>query len=109
MEGGGKLTVWTGSQRPFALRTDLAQTFRIPTEQVRVVVSDTGSGYGGKQSSEMAIEAARLAKAANKPVKLVWTREEEFTWVVLSSCRGHRGVEWSAFGRDPGSLGIPQL
>ena len=44
---------------------------------------DTGSGYGGKHTGEAAIEAARLAKAAGKPVKLVWTREEEFTWAYF--------------------------
>ena len=47
---------------------------------IRVIVPDTGSGYGGKHTGEAAIEAARLARAAGKPVKLVWTREEEFTW-----------------------------
>jgi nicotinate dehydrogenase subunit B len=50
---------------------------------VRVIVPDTGSGYGGKHSGEAAIEAARLAKAAGKAVKLVWTREEEFTWAYF--------------------------
>jgi isoquinoline 1-oxidoreductase len=42
-----------------------------------------GSGYGGKHTGETAIEAARLAKAAGQPVRLVWTREEEFTWAYL--------------------------
>ena len=74
----GKLTVWTGTQRPFGVRTELAEAFRIPETQVRVIVPDTGSAYGGKHSGEYAIEAARLAKAAGKPVKLVWTRAEEF-------------------------------
>jgi isoquinoline 1-oxidoreductase len=50
---------------------------------VRVIVPDTGSGYGGKHSGEAAVEAARLAKGAGKPVKLVWTREEEFTWAYF--------------------------
>ena len=50
---------------------------------MRVIVPDTGSGYGGKHTGEAAIEAARLAKAAGKPVKLVWTREEEFTWAYF--------------------------
>lgn len=76
----GKLTVWTGTQRPFGVRTELAQAFGMPEERIRVIVPDTGSGYGGKHTGEAAIEAARLAKGAGKPVKLVWTREEEFTW-----------------------------
>jgi nicotinate dehydrogenase subunit B len=74
----GKLTVWTGTQRPFGVRTELADAFRVPESQVRVIVPDTGSAYGGKHTGEFAVEAARLAKAAGKPVKLVWTRAEEF-------------------------------
>jgi len=74
----GKLTVWTGTQRPFGVRTELAEAFRIPETQVRVIVPDTGSAYGGKHTGEFAVEAARLAKAVSKPVKLVWTRAEEF-------------------------------
>jgi isoquinoline 1-oxidoreductase len=79
----GKLTVWTGSQRPFGVRTELAQAFHIPEEKIRVIIPDTGSGYGGKHTGDAALEAARIAKAANKPVKVVWTREEEFTWAYF--------------------------
>ena len=78
-----KLTVWTGTQRPFGVRTELAEAFHISEDKVRVIVPDTGSGYGGKHTGECAIEAARLAKATNKPVKLVWSREEEFTWAYF--------------------------
>jgi nicotinate dehydrogenase subunit B len=76
----GKLTVWTGTQRPFGVRSELAEAFQIPETKVRVIVPDTGSGYGGKHTGECAIEAARLAKGSGKPVKLIWSREEEFTW-----------------------------
>lgn len=79
----GKLTVWTGTQRPFGVRSELAQAFQIPEDRVRVIVPDTGSGYGGKHTGEAAIEAARLAKSAGKPVKLVWTRKEEFDWAYF--------------------------
>ena len=78
-----KLTVWTGSQRPFGVREELAEAFRMAVENVRVLVPDTGSAYGGKHTGDAALEAARLAKAAGKPVKLVWTREEEFTWAYF--------------------------
>lgn len=79
----GKLTVWTGTQRPFGVRGQLAEAFGISEERVRVIMPDTGSGYGGKHTGEAAVEAARLAKAVGKPVKLVWTREEEFTWAYF--------------------------
>jgi len=79
----GKLTVWTGTQRPFANRDELASVFHLSESDVRVIVPDTGAAYGGKHTSDAAIEAARLAKAAGKPVKVVWTREEEFTWAYF--------------------------
>ena len=80
---GKSLTVWTGTQRPFGVRTELAQAFGLPENQVRVLMPDMGSAYGGKHSGECAVETARLAKGAGKPVKLIWTREEEFTWAYF--------------------------
>jgi isoquinoline 1-oxidoreductase len=79
----GKMTVWTGTQRPFAVRAEVANTLHIPENAVRVIVPDTGSAYGGKHTGDAAVEAARLAKSANHPIKLVWTREEEFTWAYF--------------------------
>ena len=78
-----KLTVWTGTQRPFGVRSELAEALHIPANRIRVIVPDTGSGYGGKHTGECALEAARLAIATKKPVKVVWTREEEFTWAYF--------------------------
>jgi CO/xanthine dehydrogenase Mo-binding subunit len=113
---GDKLTVWTGTQRPFGVRDELAETFRMPAAKVRVVMPDTGSAYGGKHSGECAIEAARLAKAAGKPVKLVWTREEEFTWayfrpagwIEIRSGVRHDGtlVAWEHHNYNSGPSGI---
>jgi isoquinoline 1-oxidoreductase len=115
----GKLTVWTGTQRPFGVRSELAEAFRVPEASVRVIVPDTGSGYGGKHSGEAAIEAARLAKAAGKPVKLVWTREEEFTWayfrpagvIDVTSGVDKDGVitAWDFHNYNSGSAGLPPV
>jgi isoquinoline 1-oxidoreductase len=79
----GRLTVWTGTQRPDGVQGELAEAFRLPESQVRVIVPDTGGGFGGKHTGETAVEAARLAKAAGRPVCLRWTREEEFTWAYF--------------------------
>jgi len=79
----GKLTVWTGTQNPFGYRSDLMGTFHLSEDRVRVVVPDFGGGFGGKHTAEAAVEAARLAQAAGKPVSLRWTREEEFTWAYF--------------------------
>ena len=97
----GKLTVWTGTQRPFGVRDELMQAFHLSPQQVRVVQPDMGSGYGGKHTGEAAIEAARLSKAAGKPVKVVWTREEEFKWAYL---RPAGLIEIKAGARRDGTL-----
>jgi isoquinoline 1-oxidoreductase len=112
----GKLTVWTGTQRPFANRDELADVFHLPESSVRVIVPDTGSAYGGKHTSDAAIEAARLARAAGRPVKVVWTREEEFTWAyfrpagvieVKSGISGDGSLSaWEFHNYHSGSSGI---
>ena len=79
----GKLTVWTGTQNPFGCRSELARAFHLADDQVRVIVPDFGSGFGGKHTGEAGVEAARLAKAAGHPVSLRWTRREEFTWAYF--------------------------
>ena len=78
-----ELTVWTGTQNPFGCRGELTRAFHLPESRVRVIVPDFGAGYGGKHSGEAGVEAARLAKAAGKPVSLRWTRQEEFTWAYF--------------------------
>lgn len=80
---GDKVTVWTGTQRPFGVQEDLADLLKIPKEKIRVIQPDTGSGYGGKHTGEAGVEAARLSKAAGKPVKVAWSREEEFMWAYF--------------------------
>jgi isoquinoline 1-oxidoreductase len=97
----GKLTVWTGTQRPFGVQEELMQAFHLSPQQVRVIQPDMGSGYGGKHTGEAAVEAARLAKGAGKPVKVVWTREEEFTWAYL---RPAGVIEIKAGARRDGTL-----
>lgn len=113
---GDRLTVWTGTQRPFGVRGQLAEAFHIPEDQVRVFMPDMGSGYGGKHTGETAIEAARLARAAKRPVKVVWTREEEFTWayfrpagvIDVSSAVRNDGTltAWEFHNYNSGSAGI---
>lgn len=76
---GDKLTVQCGTQAPFAVRAEIAKAMAVPLENVRVIVSDTGSAYGAKHNSECELEAARLARDTHQPLRLAWTREEEFT------------------------------
>lgn len=80
---GGDLTVWTGTQRPFGVRSELSLALNVPEEHIRVIVPDTGSAYGGKHTGEVAIDAARLAQRVGRPVKIVWSRQEEFRHAYL--------------------------
>ena len=84
---------------------------------MRVIVPDTGAGYGGKHTGEAAVEAARLAREAGRPVKLVWTREEEFTWAyfrpagVIDIKAAHRKdgtlTAWEFHNYNSGGVGHP--
>jgi nicotinate dehydrogenase subunit B len=111
-----ELTVWTGTQRPFGVRSELAAAFEKPEEQVRVIVPDTGSAYGGKHTGDAAIEAAWLALAVGHPVKLTWSREEEFTSAYFRPAglievrsaidAGGRITAWDYHNYNSGAAGI---
>ena len=113
---GGRLTVWTGTQRPFAVREALAEAMEIPEADVRVIVPDTGTCFGGKHGPDVALEAARLARAAGRPVKVRWSSREEFTSAyfrpaavidVASAARaGGELIAWEATTINAGSPGI---
>ena len=78
----GRLTVWTGTNVPFAVRARLSQALGIGEAAIRVIVPPVGGGFGGKHGDE-AIEAALLARDADRPVMLHWSRAEEFQWGFL--------------------------
>jgi nicotinate dehydrogenase subunit B len=76
---GGKVTVWTSTQTPFPNQQQIAQALGVSPENVRVITPFVGGGFGGKSSAGLqAIEAAKLAKIAGKPVQVTWSRAEEF-------------------------------
>lgn len=113
-ENGG-VEVWAGTQRPFGLHEDLQKEFNLTVDKVRVRVPDTGSGYGGKQTSEVGIEAAKLSKMVGKPVKVCWTREEEFKWAyfrpagvieVKASVNNGKISTWEFHNYNSGAAGI---
>ncbi|MGZ6695019.1 MAG: molybdopterin cofactor-binding domain-containing protein [Solirubrobacteraceae bacterium] len=75
---GGRLTVWTNAQMPFLVRAELAGALGVGQERVRVIVPDTGGGFGSKHTERVAVAAASLARAAGRPVRVALSREEEF-------------------------------
>ena len=84
---GGRVTVWAGTQIPFVTRSQLAEIFKIPASQVRVIVPTLGGGYGAKCYPKIEPVTAVLAAAARRPVKLHLTREEEFVTITKHAMR----------------------
>jgi isoquinoline 1-oxidoreductase len=74
----GKVTVWAGTQTPFPVKGQLMQALKLPADKVRVITPYVGGGFGGKSASRQAIEAARLAMLTGKPMRVIFSREEEF-------------------------------
>ncbi len=76
---GGRLSIWTGTQTPFNVRTDLAGVFGIDEGDIRIVAPVMGGSFGAKTFVRLEALVAALARKAGAPVKAVLDREEEFT------------------------------
>ncbi len=75
---GDRVTVWSSTQVPFAARSGVAETLQLPESHVRVIVPLLGGGFGSKCDFHFEAHVAALAQAARRPVKLVFSRQEEF-------------------------------
>jgi isoquinoline 1-oxidoreductase len=78
MGADGRLTVWASTQTPFPLQTQVARATKLSPDKVRVITPYVGGGFGGKSAGAQAVEAARLTVMAGVPVRVTWSREEEF-------------------------------
>jgi len=76
----GKLTVYTSTQTPYYVQQHLGLTLDMNPDNIRVIKPFVGGGFGGKSDGMSAVEfcAALLAQHADRPVKLVCARDEEF-------------------------------
>jgi len=75
---GDKVTIWTSTQVPFDARAGVCETLGLASNKVRIIVPHLGGGFGGKCGFHFEAHVAALAKAAKRPVKLVFSRREEF-------------------------------
>jgi isoquinoline 1-oxidoreductase subunit beta len=73
----GKVTVWAPSQDPQAVQATVAKAVGIDKKNVTCHVTLLGGGFGRKSKPDYAAEAAVLSKKVGKPVKVVWTREDD--------------------------------
>jgi xanthine dehydrogenase molybdenum-binding subunit len=74
----GRITCWTSTQGIFATRANLAQSLNIPPRKINVVGMTIGGGFGAKGGGVVDTYAVLLAEATGRPVKIVYSREEEF-------------------------------
>lgn len=72
----GRMEIYVGSQIPYSDRSQVAAALGVPEESVRIRGQLTGGGFGGKEDIAGQIHAALLARAAGKPVKLLFNRRE---------------------------------
>ena len=99
---GDKVTVWTSTQVPYAARGGIADTLQIPESHVRVIVPLLGGGFGAKCDFHFEGHVAALARAARRPVKLVFSRREEF--VAVGHRREGMVIELETGARADGTL-----
>lgn len=99
-ESSGRLTVWTSTQAPFFVQDDLALTLQLPKDRVRVIKPPVGGGFGGKSDGMDTCDfcAALLSMKTGRPVRIAYTREEEF----LATRRRHPAIIYlkTAVDRD---------
>jgi CO/xanthine dehydrogenase Mo-binding subunit len=79
---GDEVTIWSSTQVPYAAREGVAHTLQVSEANVRIVVPLLGGGFGAKCDLHFEAQVAALARAARRPVKLVFSRREEFTAIA---------------------------
>ena len=75
---GNKVTIWSSTQVPFDARAGVCETLEMTNNRVRIIVPHLGGGFGGKCGFHSEAHIAALARAAKRPVRLVFSRREEF-------------------------------
>ena len=76
----GKLTCWTASQATHALRKQLAQMLSMPEDDVRCIYVEGAGCYGRNGHEDAAGDAALMARAVGRPVRVQWMRWDEHGW-----------------------------
>jgi nicotinate dehydrogenase subunit B len=82
----GVLTIWSHTQGPYQLRTDIAKVTGLPLDKVRIIHAEGAGCYGHNGADDVALDAALLSRAVgDAPVKVQWMRDDEFGWEPFGS------------------------
>ena len=79
-------TFWGSTQNPNGIRTFLSKTYNLPESKVNINYTFMGGGFGRRSLVDVAEEAADLSKKSGKPVKVIWTREDDQTQGPFRAC-----------------------
>jgi nicotinate dehydrogenase subunit B len=74
------LTIWSGTQNPHILRADIAKLLAMPEDRVRIIRMETAGCYGRNCADDVCGDAALLAQAVGRPVRVQLSREQEHQW-----------------------------
>jgi nicotinate dehydrogenase subunit B len=77
---GDQVTVWASTPGPFPLSGALAQLLNLPPENIHLIFVEGAGSYGQNGADDVAADAVILSQAVGKPVRVQWTREDEFIW-----------------------------
>jgi nicotinate dehydrogenase subunit B len=75
-----EVTIWSSTAGPYPLRGALAQLLDMSEEKIHLVHIEGPGSYGQNGSDDVAADAVILSQAVGKPVRVQWSREEEFIW-----------------------------
>ncbi len=75
-----QITVWASTPGPYPLRDALAQMLDVPAEKIHLIHVEGAGSYGQNGSDDVAADAAILSQALGRPVRVQWSREDEFMW-----------------------------
>ncbi|UFH55161.1 xanthine dehydrogenase family protein molybdopterin-binding subunit [Spirosoma sp. KNUC1025] len=98
---GNKLEIWVSSQGGDLVKDEVAKVLNVPADNVNVHILFNGGGFGRRLTQDFATEAALLSKAVGKPVKVIWTREDDTTLgpfrpMTFSAMRGALSADGKA-------------
>jgi CO/xanthine dehydrogenase Mo-binding subunit len=101
MSADGKMTVRTCLSMPFVVQAELARVLGVPLSKVRIVQAESGGNFGGRNDMSVEPYVALLAMKTGHPVKIVWTREDEF---VGSTTRHLMYIEYKTGVKKNGEI-----